>query len=72
MQVIIGPNGSGKSALANVLKGNPKYRVTSGTVKFMNKNTAGWAVDERARMGMCIPFSIFRKFQGSDSGAFSY
>lgn len=25
-------------------------------MKFMNKNTAGWAVDERARMGMCITF----------------
>ena len=34
VHVIMGPNGAGKSTLANVIFNNPKYEVTSGSIKF--------------------------------------
>jgi len=64
LHVIMGPNGSGKSSLANVLMGNPKYRVTGGTVKFMNKNISRLTVDERARMGMFMTFQHPQEIPG--------
>ena len=35
---IIGANGSGKSTLSNVLAGNEEYNITSGEIKFKDKN----------------------------------
>ncbi|HDP77483.1 MAG TPA: Fe-S cluster assembly ATPase SufC [Mesotoga infera] len=64
LHVIMGPNGSGKSTLANVLMGNPKYKITSGTVKFMNKNLSRLTVDERARMGMFMTFQHPQEIPG--------
>ncbi len=57
VHVIMGPNGAGKTTLANVIMGNPKYKVTSGKILFEGKNITGMPVNERARLG------IFQSFQ---------
>jgi len=64
LHAIMGPNGSGKSTFANVLMGNPKYKITGGTVRFMNKNISRLTADERARMGMFMSFQHPQEISG--------
>ena len=37
VQTLLGPNASGKSTLAQVILGNPKYKVTQGKIFFWRK-----------------------------------
>src|SRR3989338_3523468 len=46
---LMGPNGSGKSTLANTIAGNPKYRVTEGSISFKGKEVTKEKPDVRAR-----------------------
>lgn len=54
--ILMGPNGSGKSTLLNVLAGNPKYRVTSGSMFLDGKNIIKKTPTERARAGLFLAF----------------
>jgi len=53
---LMGPNGSGKSSLSNTIMGNPNYRVTGGTVEYMDNDLLELSVDERARKGIMMAF----------------
>lgn len=54
--VLLGPNGSGKSTLIQTLAGNPKYRVTGGTIVFNGKDVTGMPAHERAKEGIAVAF----------------
>ena len=56
IHVIMGPNGAGKSTLANSIMGNPKYRVTAGSITFEGQDITDEPVDERARRGIFMSF----------------
>ena len=56
VHAIMGPNGAGKSTLASVLVGNPKFEVTSGSVKFQGKDLLELAPEERAHEGLFLSF----------------
>ncbi len=56
IHVLMGPNGSGKSTLANVIMGNPKYTVTSGSIKFDREDLLKLKVNERAKKGIFLAF----------------
>ena len=53
---LMGPNGSGKSSLANVIMGNPKYKVTKGSISYKGKNVLELKVNERAKLGLFLSF----------------
>ena len=53
---LMGPNGSGKSSLANVIMGNPKYKVTKGSISYKGKNVLQLKVNERAKLGLFLSF----------------
>lgn len=55
LHVIVGPNGCGKSTLFNLISG--ALAPTSGHIRFLGRDIAGWPVDRIARAG------IGRKFQ---------
>ncbi len=57
VHAIMGPNGAGKTTLANLIMGNPNYKITSGEILFEEKNIINLSVDERAKLG------IFQSFQ---------
>ena len=38
VHALMGPNGSGKSSLANVIMGNPKYKITKGKILMNGEN----------------------------------
>jgi Fe-S cluster assembly ATP-binding protein len=56
VHAIMGPNGSGKSTLAHVLAGRDQYVVTSGTVRYGDRDLLALLPEERAREGLFLAF----------------
>jgi Fe-S cluster assembly ATP-binding protein len=56
VHAIMGPNGSGKSTLALTIMGHPRYKVTSGEIRFDGRDVLAMPVDERARAGLFLAF----------------
>ena len=57
---LIGPNGAGKSTLYNLISGG--YGLTSGTIKFNNKNIENLPSYEIFRLGLSRSFQITNIF----------
>ncbi len=53
---LMGPNGSGKSSLANVIMGNPVYKVNKGEILYKDKKVLDLKVNERAKLGIFLSF----------------
>lgn len=51
---LLGPNGHGKSTLLAAIMGNPKYKVTQGSITLDSKDVLSMSVDERARAGLFL------------------
>jgi Fe-S cluster assembly ATP-binding protein len=51
---LLGPNGHGKSTLLAAIMGNPKYKVTKGSITLDGKNVLEMSVDQRAREGLFL------------------
>lgn len=56
IHAIMGPNGTGKSTLANIICGNPKYKITKGNIIFKDKDITALSPDERAHLGIFLSF----------------
>ncbi len=53
---LLGPNGHGKSTLLNVLMGNPRYKVTAGTINLDGEDLLSLSTDERSKKGIFMAF----------------
>ena len=58
---IIGPNGAGKTTLFNIISG--KYRPSSGSILFKEKEVGGLSPYVLNHLGMCRSFQITNIFQ---------
>jgi len=56
VHALMGPNGSGKSTLAGVLMGDPRYKITQGSVIFNGEDITEMPVDEKAKKGIFLSF----------------
>jgi Fe-S cluster assembly ATP-binding protein len=56
VHAIMGPNGTGKSTLASVIAGREVFDVTSGEIRYKDKNLFKLSVEERAREGIFLGF----------------
>ena len=56
VHAIMGPNGSGKSTLSAVLAGREEYEVTSGSVRYFDKDLLDLSPEERAWEGVFLAF----------------
>ena len=56
VHAIMGPNGSGKSTLSKVLAGHPTYKVTCGSVSYLNQDLLPLSPVERAQAGIFLSF----------------
>ena len=54
--VLMGPNGAGKSTLGQVIAGNPRYEVTSGTITFAGEDITELSPHLRPRAGLFLNF----------------
>jgi len=53
-QALLGPNASGKSTLAQVILGNPKYKVTQGEIFFEGRDITKFPPEKRAKLGIAL------------------
>src|SRR5271169_2951525 len=70
VHAIMGKNGSGKSTLAQVLAGREAYEVTSGTVRFKERDLLELSAEERAREGMFLAFQYPVEIPGVSTSYF--
>lgn len=54
IQALLGPNASGKSTLAQVVSGNPKYRVSQGRISFNEKDITKLSPEKRVKLGLVL------------------
>lgn len=64
VHVIMGPNGAGKSTLANVILGDPRYKVTGGSILFEGIDITEEKTDARARRGVFLSFQAPEEISG--------
>ncbi|MBI4159370.1 Fe-S cluster assembly ATPase SufC [Candidatus Woesearchaeota archaeon] len=61
---LMGPNGSGKSTIANVLMGNPEYKIEKGKIIFKNQDITEMSPSERAKLGLFLSFQYPSEISG--------
>ena len=61
---LLGPNGHGKSTLLSCIMGNPRYEITSGSIKIDGEEIVGKTPDEISRMGVFYCFQNPPEVQG--------
>jgi Fe-S cluster assembly ATP-binding protein len=54
IQALLGPNASGKSTFAQVISGNPKYKITRGKILFLGKDITKLLPEKRVKMGIAL------------------
>ncbi len=64
LHVLMGPNGAGKSSLANVVMGDPRFKVDEGQILFEGADITGEKTDARARRGLFLSFQTPEEVPG--------
>jgi len=54
IQALLGPNASGKSTFAQVILGNPKYKIIKGKILFLGKDITKLPPEKRVKMGIAL------------------
>ena len=70
MHAIMGPNGTGKSTLASVIMGDPRYKVTKGSIYLDDENLLDMTVDERSRKGIFLAMQMPNEIPGVTNSDF--
>lgn len=58
IQALLGPNASGKSTLAQVILGNPKYKIIKGKIYFLGKDITKFSPERRVKCGMALVWQM--------------
>ncbi|OGD86718.1 Fe-S cluster assembly ATPase SufC [Candidatus Curtissbacteria bacterium RBG_13_35_7] len=56
IHILMGPNGSGKTTLAQVVMGNPLFKVSGGMLEVLGKDIKRLGADKRAKLGIFLGF----------------
>jgi len=64
IQALLGPNASGKTVLAQVILGNPKYKVTKGKIVFIGKDITKFPPEKRAKLGLALAWQSPPSIEG--------
>ncbi|XOA43193.1 MAG: ABC transporter ATP-binding protein [Candidatus Nealsonbacteria bacterium] len=54
IQALLGPNASGKSTLAQVILGNPKYKISQGKIFFHGREINKIPSEKRVKLGIAL------------------
>jgi len=54
VQALLGPNASGKSTFAQVILGNPNFKITKGKIVFKEKDITEMKPEERVDLGISL------------------
>ena len=64
VQAFLGPNASGKTTLAQVIAGNPKFKITKGKIFFNNKDITKFSPEKRVKLGIVLSWQNPPKIKG--------
>jgi Fe-S cluster assembly ATP-binding protein len=64
VHAVVGPDGSDASALAPILLGSPRHRVTRGRIRLRGDDITDWGTDVRAKAGLFLAFREPREIGG--------
>jgi Fe-S cluster assembly ATP-binding protein len=70
VHALMGRNGSGKSTLSAALMGHPRYKVTSGSVRYLGEDLLALPVHERAKKGVFLCFQYPQALPGVPVASF--
>lgn len=56
IHALMGPNGSGKSSLAQILAGNPHYKIEGGDIFIDGKSVKALSPSDRSKLGIFLMF----------------
>lgn len=70
IHALMGPNGNGKSTLLAAIMGNPKYKVTQGSIYLDDRDVLTMAVDERSRAGLFLGMQYPSEISGVTNSDF--
>jgi Fe-S cluster assembly ATP-binding protein len=64
IHVLLGPNASGKSTLAQVISGNPKYKIIEGKILFLGKDIRKFFPEKRTKLGIALAWQTPPQIKG--------
>jgi Fe-S cluster assembly ATP-binding protein len=64
VHAFLGPNASGKTTLAQVIAGNPKFKITKGNIVFNNKDITKFSPEKRTQLGIVLSWQNPPKIKG--------
>jgi Fe-S cluster assembly ATP-binding protein len=64
VQALLGPNASGKSTLAQIILGNPKYKIIKGKIFFLGKDITKLPPEKRVKMGIALTWQTSPAIKG--------
>ncbi len=67
---LLGPNGHGKSTLLAAIMGNPRYKVTSGSIELDGEDVLSMSVDQRSKAGLFLAMQYPAENPGVNSADF--
>ena len=70
VHALMGPNGNGKSTLLAAVMGNPKYKVTQGSVTYDGKDLLKMPVNERSIAGLFLAMQYPQEVPGVTNSDF--
>ena len=70
VHALMGPNGNGKSTLLAAIMGNPKYKVTQGSITYDGKDILAMPVNERSVAGLFLAMQYPQEIPGVTNSDF--
>jgi Fe-S cluster assembly ATP-binding protein len=70
VHALMGPNGNGKSTLLAAIMGNPKYKVTQGSITYDGKDILALPVNERSVAGLFLAMQYPQEIPGVTNSDF--
>ena len=70
VHALMGPNGNGKSTLLAAVMGNPKYKVTEGSMTYDGKDLLSMPVNERSVAGLFLAMQYPQEIPGVTNSDF--
>ncbi|NLH63782.1 MAG: Fe-S cluster assembly ATPase SufC [Erysipelotrichaceae bacterium] len=70
IHALMGPNGNGKSTLLAAVMGNPKYKVTQGSIVYDGKDILAMPVNERSIAGLFLAMQYPQEIPGVTNSDF--
>ena len=67
---LMGPNGNGKSTLLAAIMGNPKYKVTQGSILLDGQDVLAMEVDQRSKAGLFLGMQYPSEISGVTNSDF--